>query len=84
MELKLKVGLLTGGFHGSVLHACADEGKDEIARILLEHGADANIQCKLSLLLQDLGLIRHSPWASRSAWLDSASLCISERSCWSC
>jgi hypothetical protein len=33
-----------GGTHGSALHASALQGKDEIARVLLEHGADVNIK----------------------------------------
>jgi ankyrin repeat protein len=55
MELKLKVALFIGGYHGSVLHACAWEGKDEVARILLERGVDPNIQSRFSLLLRSLG-----------------------------
>ncbi|TEB05158.1 hypothetical protein FA13DRAFT_1750261 [Coprinellus micaceus] len=36
---------LKGGYYGSALHVCALDGKNEkIVQILLEHGADPNIQ----------------------------------------
>lgn len=57
MELELKVELVIGGFYGSALHSCAWKGKEEAARILLEHGVDPNIQGKPPLLMCKLGLI---------------------------
>jgi hypothetical protein len=37
-------GWVIGGRFGSALHFCAVRGKDEVARILLEHGADVDIK----------------------------------------
>ena len=37
-------GWVIGGWLGSALHACAWEGNDEVACVLLEHGADVNIK----------------------------------------
>ena len=37
-------GWVIGGWYGSALHACAHEGKDDVACVLLERGADVNIK----------------------------------------
>jgi hypothetical protein len=39
-----------GGFYGSALHVCGVKGKVEVARVLLEHGADVNIRSEFEPL----------------------------------
>ena len=50
MGLLLKVEFLIGGRFRSALHACAWDSKDEVARVLLEHGADVNIKSEFEPL----------------------------------
>ena len=43
-------GWVIGGQLGSALHFCAINGRDEVARVLLERGADVNMKGQFELL----------------------------------
>ena len=43
-------GWVIGGWLGSALHACAEKDKNEVAQVLLEHGADVNMKSEFEPL----------------------------------